>query len=450
MKCPKCQKEIEFFPGETVFCPECGCNLKEIEEKKSVPEKEPFPTHRGVRASCNEVSSEAAFSAGTDCKCLQVKFNKNVYLMNNSVSPLQLELTPLKKELKSVTILMAYIDSSGHKTFQPIPIMKQLLLRKTLQISTNYAPQGITGQVMLDFYVGCHLEHEVNYYMFSTTLPVYDREGSRDESKQVIMINAHDAADVNLYGDVKARSGKNVNDMIKGLDEKKVCFELQDLVRIDRDPIVEKMIEERGIYPEITDKLLLKWKDYKIFLLASKDIRVGRVADHCDLVVRKKGVPMDEKPNRTVSRVHGIISYWGDQVVFEDKSTYGSWINNQQVEEKTFLPEYGIIEFGDIHWKMNLQYCNGASAHPMCGFCPRKKIKSLTFERCDEDKELYFFVWQGCDLGKALPGLMGWKVFYRDNTFLISAPNEETAFLKPGIPFESNGERIEVNFFSQL
>ncbi|MBQ9753261.1 MAG: FHA domain-containing protein [Lentisphaeria bacterium] len=375
--------------------------------------------------------------------------------MKNAPSALRIKLTPLKEELHNVTLMISYKDSDGHKNFQQIPVEHSLVPDKAVPITWDYIPREITGQVTLDFYVGCYLTHEVNFYRFSTTLPVFDPSGSRDDFRKVIMnFNASDVADFNFYGDVKKEldslAGKTPNDLIAELHAKPACFVKQDLRRISHDPNITKLIEDSGIYPEITDKLLLKWKDFKIFLLAAKDIKVGRAAELCDLVVRKKGVPVDVKPNRTVSRVHGIVHYLGDHVAFEDKSSYGSWINNQRVEKKMTFPAAGKIEFGDIHWKMNLQYCNGASLHPMCGFCPRKKIKSLTFTRCDGDKELYFFIWQGCDLGKVIPELAGWKVYHRDNTFIISDPNDKIDFLRPGVTLDRKGQKIEVNFFSQL
>ena len=114
-------------------------------------------------------------------------------------------------------------------------------------------------------------------------------------------------------------------------------------------------------------------------------------------------------------------------------------------------PSDDLVEFGDIHWKMQLQECKGSAGlgPKMCKTCLRKKVKSLAFSGYPEDKEYYLLVWQCCELGMVVPQLAGWKLFFRNGTFIAGMPDGRRVFLSPGKRIECNGEIIEVVYFKQ-
>src|SRR6185503_19933087 len=54
---------------------------------------------------------------------------------------------------------------------------------------------------------------------------------------------------------------------------------------------------------------------------------MGRDAT-CDLVL----------PHTSVSRVHAVVRVVGDELVFEDRSSYGSYVNGQRLMSATIAP----------------------------------------------------------------------------------------------------------------
>jgi len=108
-----------------------------------------------------------------------------------------------------------------------------------------------------------------------------------------------------------------------------------------------------------------------------------------------------------------------------------------------------LIEFGDIHMQMTLQHCEMRSGRNICQTCKANKIKSMTFQRCDEEKECYILVWQCCELGRIFPELADWNVFFRNHSFFIRTPEQDFHYLRPGHSIESNGQKIQVKYFHQ-
>ncbi|MBO5793318.1 MAG: FHA domain-containing protein [Lentisphaeria bacterium] len=429
-KCPHCLAEINADPEDANFCASCG---------KPLPE---------------EISPMVA----SDCKCLEVRYNRNTFLLKNKNAALKIELTPLQDNLKEVTIFMQHSDDACCK-LQELPVQQMLKKNKPVVVTKNFNPGADSGLMTLKFYVGCRLDKEVNYYLFTATHSIYDPDCSKEEFKQQIIINqnfnASDAADINFYGGVlenlEKLAGKNANDMIASLGNMPDAFVTQTLERIQYDPVIMEITAESGgeLYP--TKKLMLKWNDCKLYLLSSPRITLGRSLEKCDLIVRKRGLAADEKPNRTVSREHADLIYHEEHVEIKDKSSFGTWIDQTKLSgESATLPKDANIDFGDIRWHMNTQYCEqNAHGMKMCKTCLRKKIKSMTFSDNGADKEFYLLVWQCCELGRVIGALAGWNVFYRNNAFILRTPAGNRKILSPGTRIECNGQTVEVLDFHQ-
>lgn len=453
-KCPKCQADIEFIPGETLFCEYCGASLSDMED---VPTSSPEQKN-DIPEQPTPVADASEAIADNDCRCLKVRYNKSTFLMTGKVATLKIELTPLRDDLKDVMIFMQHTDDNGNFEVQQWQIQQLLKKDRPFVVTRNYNPGSNAGLMTLNFYVGCRLDKEVNYYLFSATHCIYDPECSREEFKQVIInqnISATDAADINFYGGVlknmEELSGKTANDMITSLGRLPETFVCQRLERIQYDPVLMEIIAESGEELYSSDKLLLKWNDCKLYLLAQKEITLGRTLN-ADLMVRKEGSPSTEKPNRTVSRVHALLSYFGDHVELKDQSSYGTYVNHYKLSNEAMqLPGEANIEFGDLCWKMNLQYCGNLSAHnmKMCKTCLRQKVKSLTFADTWGGKEFYLMVWQCCDLGMVIQELSGWNVFHRNGSFIIRAPDGRRKILSPGKKVEYDDQTIEIFSFKQ-
>ena len=450
--CPQCKKEIEFVPGETRFCEHCRASLDEEKpfSDSSISDKMP----RQQRCYTLPGAEQIVVS---DCKCLKIRYNKNTFLLKDKNAALKIELTPLQDNLKEVTIFMQHSDDTRCK-LQELPVQQMLKKNKPVVVTKNFNPGADSGQMTLKFYVGCRLDKEVNYYLFTATHCIYDPDCSKEEFKQIIInqnFNASDAADINFYGGVLENlekiSGKTANDMIASLGSMPDAFVPQTLEKIKYDPVIMEINAESGEDLYLTEKLMLKWNGYKFYLLSSPRITLGRSRQSCDLVVRKCGIPAEEKPNRTVSREHAVVEYHEELVEIKDKSSFGTWIDQKKLSgESATLPREANIDFGDIRWHMSTQYCE-QTAHgiKMCKTCLRKKIKSMTFSDNGAAKEFYLLVWQCCELGRIIEDLAGWNVFYRNNAFIIRTPEGKRKILSPGTQIECYNQTIEVFDFYQ-
>lgn len=485
MQCPNCKKTVEYIPGESEICPECGAELASsaapppqnanafagydfADVFSRMKAAEPDLSGR-TRKMADQIEQETFEpDEKSECPYLDVEYNRNLFFLSGSESIMKLRLTPRDSRLSHILLFMETRRTDGNTRTQ-IPIEEHLRQDRPIRLQTSYRPEQTSGRIAFIFYIGCKVDGKLSYYQFSVDHPVYDPNllfttgtpqviintsytnsgsGSIDNS-----IRASGAADIH-YRNVVEELGRQLGRMPSAhelLDQQHKQpeeFRLQFLTVTTWRP--EKILIKGTPYQ--TDRLKLEWNGYSLLLFGKDCVRFGRDPEQVDLLVRVGGgtIGPREHPNSTVSRFHAEVVYCEDSVVFTDHSTYGTYINGRRPDTKGIvIPEKALIEFGDIHWQMNLQNCASRAPHNICQTCRANRIKSMTFKRTDEEKECYLLVWQCCELGLLLEELTDWSVFFRNELFFIRTPDQEFYHLRPGQSIESNGQKIKVRYFKQ-
>ncbi len=399
-------------------------------------------------------------SVESSCAELDVDYNKNLFFLSGSESVIDFRLTPRTANLKNVLIFME-IPHNGKCTCYRIPVTEVLCLGERIEIKYSYRPENVSGSLVLTFYIGCRTDDSLKYYKYSVVHKVYDPTQSAASVAQHIVINAPTTIKASEAGEVNFKSNiedairdlgpaPSLSSLIDRLNDLPPIYEIQKLTGTNWRPPDIIFVSPDLIYP--AEKLLLEWNGYSMFVLGKESVVFGRDPDQVDLVVRSGGgkLPPTDYPNRTVSRKHATIQYRGDSVLLSDTSSYGTYINGRKPSSEGIpIGDKATVEFGDIHWQMNMQRCSCDFRLVECINCPAKTIKSVTFKRMDKEKECYLLVWQGCELGLVFPELADWTLFYRNGTYFIRTPRQKFFYLRPGYEIEANGQKIKVSYFQQ-
>ena len=384
---------------------------------------------------------------------LEIKYNLNLFFVRGASSVMRLRITPGSKLPRSILLFMETQDRSRHVR-REIPVTERLRKGFPIEVRLSYCPEEASGREAFFFFVVCNLETKTEYYQFTVEHKIYTSDQSANTVANIIFqdIKASHAAEINVgnFGkaikDIMDRK-PTVNELIDSLNDRPPAFVRQELRETSWRP---RLIE--GLpYPE--DRLILEWNGISLFLIGRRNVKLGRSPELCDLVIRTRDggrLGPHDKPNNTVSRIHTEILYNGDFVQLLDKSRWGTYVNGLRPDGVGVeIPENATIEFGDIHFQASLQYCRKRQSHTYCQTCIASRIKSMTFVRKDRDPECYLLVWQCCELGRVIPELSDWTVFFRDDAFLIRTPEQKFHYLRPGIPIKSNQLLIKVNYFQQ-
>lgn len=493
MDCPNCKKSVEYIPGTSEFCSECGADLQaaaeEIRttrsrrsddigwndllavcgrEKASASAREASQLPRDdwdlsavskKMADILETADDDFFipEAQSSAAPLKLEYNRNIFFISGSQSVIKLRITPVDHHLNNILVFMVS-QRDGDLFRRQIPVTEMLQPGKTFSLSIPFNPEKCSGNISITFYVGCQSGHTVKYYQFTVEHVVYDPHQSSAALSSQIVINqrfdAQQAADINYrdnLGDaVRELAGKNLtaNELISRLNDLPPIFQMQTLAESTWRP--EDILVHGDLYH--SDKLMLEWNGFSILLLARQQLVLGRNSDSSDLIIRTGGGKLSPQdyPNRTVSRKHAELIYKHDHVELFDHSSYGTYVNGQLPgDEGITLPETALVEFGDIHWELTLQKCGFRSARNICQTCRCDKIKSAVFKRKDQEKECYLIVWQCCELGRIFEQLADWDIFYRNNAFFIRTPEQDFFYLRPGHSIESCNQKINVKYFQQ-
>ena len=481
LQCPKCRQEVEYRAGECEICPDCGCELmpdSPAEDRQNdlwkgvdfasvlsqVTKSSVGQTPAGDLSERSKAIAEGIESIDfdkprqSDCPYLQVEYNQDLFFVSGSNANLKLQVTQLVPELEELQIFMEIRQDQSEKLNQ-VPVNSRLMPHRPIELTIPFRPEKISGRVAINFYFGCKVKNERRYYQFQAEHTIYDTNQSNPSLTGPIVINqqitAQQAADVNYrdsIGDALRQMQEKsltVNEMLDKQNNLPSCYAIMHLTETTWTPDSE--IIRGAAYP--ADKLMLEWNDRKILLIGKSHIKLGRSAEQCDLLVRTTGggrlTPKDY-PNTTVSRLHAEILYNGDFIQLFDRSSYGTYINERKPDSAGMrIPDSATIEFGDIHWKMEIQRCDSRHSHAICQSCQAPKIRSLVFTRKDKDPEQYLLVWQCCELGRVIPELLDWTVFFRDNKFFIRTPEQNFHYLRPGNIFRVNDQTVRVNYFQQ-
>lgn len=396
-----------------------------------------------------------SFQPESECDCVKIEYNKNLFFLSNVESVIKLRITPLQDDLKNLLLFME-IKQQGNDFSRQIPIKELIKKNRPFVVAIPYNPQKSSGRLAITFYVGCKVNQEFSYYKFVAEHKVYDSETS---SNQIVIsgtistnIHASGASDINMHNPLDNllpnSRGTSVNDLIDKLNELTPNYEVQVLTKTIWQP--ENIWINGNSYE--TERLLLEFEGKKIFLFSKKQLVLGRDAANVDLIVRKGmgKLSLREYPNNTVSRKHAEFLYCEDAVKIFDYSSYGTYIDGRKPDSAGIpLQDNALIEFGDICWNMHIQKCRHRFPHNICETCNAHQIKSLSFKRVDGEPEYYLFVWQCCELGRVIEELTDWSVFTRNNKFFIRVPGQNFYYLRPGQTIEANNKKIHVKYFNQ-
>ena len=479
MKCPNCSAEVEFIEGESEICSECGSELKphsnaaeansfgidfkmlsdSIVNPGKDQEEEVWNLSARSKAAAENIDSvEFDTTKSGEHSYLKVEYNRNLFFLAGSMSIIKLKLTPLGDALQDLLLFME-ISRGENNSRRQIPILEVLRKNRPFNVQIPFDPGHVSGKISLNFYIGCKVNDSFKYYQFSVDHKVYDANQSGSAFCSQITINqeftSNHAADINYRDSIgealkrMADKSLSVNEMIDRLNDLPPRYEMQKLTETTWRP--EDVLIKGNFYP--ATKLILEYNGKQIFLFNQHGIKFGRDVDQVDLLVRCGRGKMGPKeyPNSTVSRKHAEIVYCGDTVKLFDYSSYGTYINGRKPDSAGIpLEQSATIEFGDIHWQMNIQKCYDRLPHNICQTCTANRIKSVTFKRTDSEPEYYLLVWQCCELGRIIEDLADWTVFARNKSFFIRTPSQEFYHLRPGQPIECNNKKISVKYFEQF
>ena len=484
-KCPNCSAEVEFLPGESEICSECGSELNA--PSGVLPESLEDVKETGFSSTQNGASSSDFLSILTDaaqgslagrtkviadniesldfdkvseseCHYLKVEYNRNLFFLVGSESIIKLRFTPLSDQLQDVLVFME-TQREGNNIRRTVPVREVLQKNRSFYLQIPFCPVGIAGRSFFVFYIGCKTRNGFTYYQFSVEHKIYDSSQSSNAIGSQITINqkitSNQAADINYRDSIgealKKMADKTftVNEMIDRLNDLPPEYCVQKLVRTTWRP--EDILIDGNLYP--ADKLLLEYDGKTIFLFNKESVKLGRDASAVDLVVRCGGGRLSprEYPNSTVSRKHAEILYCNDTVKLFDYSSYGTYINGRKPDSAGIPLEQGAsIEFGDICWRMNIQKCYTRLPHNICQTCTANKIRSVTFSRSDSEPEYYLLIWQCCELGRVIEDLSDWTIFTRNGCFFIRTPEQNFYHLRPGQTVTSGDKQIKTRYFEQF
>ncbi len=490
MKCPQCGNDAEYVPGESEICPGCGAELAVTQEertdnpfagynfsdtfaqmKSADSSKEFEDLSAKSRAIADEIESiDFEQSNCNACSYLDVEYNRNLFFLSGSESVMKLRLTPQSSKLKYILLFME-TQRSGNRIRRQIPVTEVLQNGRSFYIQIPFLPEQMSGSLSFAYYIGCKTERDMEYFQFTVEHKVYDMNQSGSSVARQVIINAN--TNITATGastvdtSIKASQAGEINyknsiaETIRELGQEPSVHDLIDRLN-DLPPIFEKKFLAATTWkPEDIlikgnakplDKLILGWNGFSIFVLGKNCVKFGRDPEQVDLMVRSGAGKLGPRdyPNSTVSRNHAEVLYCEDSVKLFDHSSYGTYINGRKPDNIGLpIQDKALIEFGDIHWQMNMQRCEMRSPHNICQTCQAKKIKSMTFKRTDDEKECYLLVWQCCELGLVIEELADWNLFFRNGSFFIRTPEQDFYYLRPGHSIESNGQKIQVKYFQQ-
>ena len=439
--CPECGFDLSSAAtpaAETIFPPSADCNFEKS-----------FATPQGVRTISGNLTGigqkmaeeidqlDVTTNVASECKTLEVAYNRNLFFLCGAESIMKLRLKPLSSDLQHLVLFME-VSRSGQTSRRQIQTNGLLKQGREFSLSIPFNPEETRGRLFISFYIGCKVgKNDIEYYEFSVEHQVYDdHQDSRALSITINQdIKASHAADVNnriVSEELTKMAGQNmtVNAMIDRLNNLRPDFVPQYLTKTTWRPGLGSGLQY------FSDRLLLEYKDKKIYLLSKSGISIGR-SPNADFPLL----------HPTVSKNHADIFYDEKQVKLQDHSSYGTYINgNKKQSTEAMLDDNALVEFGDVCMKTQIQKCRGRLQHNICQTCNAPRVKSMTLARQDQP-EYYLCVWECCELGRVIEELSDWTVFFRQGSFLIRTPSQDFYFLRPGKTFEAKGCKISVKYY---
>ena len=459
--CPSCQHIVE-SPEGTVprFCEECGSAF--VQEAASPDAVPPAPAERSGVYSWDLAarSREMALQLGAyqpasplvSCEHLKVEYRDNLYFLAGAQIPIEMKITPLLKETQSILIWFSPQIAGEKSVARDIPVDANISMGKPFTLHVPYlSGETVFGVVPFRFYFACINENDVRYYQMTTLHQVFRKDQSVESLVSQITINASEAGTINANLNELLAHGRSrsANELLEQLNRSNRQFTVASLEETAWRPESSRV---EGI-PYECDRLTLAIEGHLYQLVSKPVIKLGREPSMVDVVIadRKTTTSLREHPNNTVSGIQTEIHYCGDSINFFDRSRHGTYINDiRPRNEGMRLPNEATVEFGDIHWRMEIQHCEQKSSGFICKTCLGHHVKSLSFTRKDTVPESYVLLWECCELGYLDRHLAGFAVHRRNNGFILRTPDQKFLHLVPGKKMPFGNIVIETKIFQQF
>jgi len=404
------------------------------------------------RAMAEQLGTYQPPSPIVSCEHLKVEYRENLYFLAGAQIPFELKITPLLGDVKGVFVWFSPQIAGERSVVYDIPVDARIRSGWSFTLHIPYlSGETVFGIVPFRFYFGCVLEHGMKYYQMTVNHQIFHRDQSVDSMVSQITINASEAGTINANLNDLLRTGKprTVNELLEQLNRSAKNLAVQKLEetlwRPEHETVHGKIYE--------CDRLTLTIGDHHYQIIGKNHVKLGREPDCVDLVIADmlSAKSLREHPNNTVSGVHTEIHYCGENVLFFDRSRHGTFINGiRPRSEGITVPNEAVIEFGDIHWRMEIQHCEHKPVESICKACLGHGVKSLTFARKDRVRESYMLVWECCELGYLDRRLAGFAVYRRNGGFILRSPDNQCQYLVPGRRVTCQDTTLEVSYFKQF
>lgn len=508
--CPKCETTFE---GDARFCDQCGALLQEQEEKSfpageqkknegegdklppspsPSPSRSPFSYETIAAMVKNKESAPAPAPGNSDLAgspfagnqnqgwdlaarsreiaesfshrgsstppqdpgnpYIKVEYRKNIFFLAGMQVPFELRITILDPAVKKVSGWFSPQTLGEKNTLYEIPVESRLSTGSAMELFIPYLPPDtLSGMIPFHFYFACQIDGENKFYHMVNRHQVYPRNASSESVINNISITASEAGSIssNIKDLLQSRAARSAEDLLDSLNKMSSSFTVEKLEETLWRP--ENTIAQGR--PFQCEKLTMMIKNHHYQIVGKKNVKLGRLPDQNDIAIVDMIQADDLKsyPNSTISRQHAEIHYCGDTVNLFDKSTYGTYINSSKPTDKGIpIPNEAIMEFGDIHWNMEMQHCEICPEAPLCKCCPAEKIKSICFTRRDNVPESYLLVWECCELGYLHSEFSGMTVIRRNGEFILKMPDGKYYHMAPGLQLSWNDVKISILNFKQF
>ena len=423
--CPNCRHSWETSDA-AMFCESCGTPMNRGHSTWDLSAKS--------REMAEQLGAYQPLQPTVSCEHLKVEYRENLYFLAGAQIPFELQITPLCAEVQGVFVWFSPQIVGQQNVVHDIPVNVQIETNRSIRLQIPYIPGNkVFGIVPFHFYFGCVLKHGMKYYQMTVNHQVFRRNQSVKSVVNQIKIEASQAGTINA----------GLNDLMRSVNPRTANELLEQLNKSARHLTVQKLEETRwrpehgsvqGNLHEC-DRLTLSIGGHLYQIIGKNGVKLGRDSEQVDLIIADmlSAASQKEHPNNTVSRVCAEILYCGENVLFFDRSRHGTFINGIKPRSEGIpVANEAVIEFGDIHWRMVIQHCEGKPAEPICKACLGHGVKSLTFVREDRVPESYLLVWECCELGRLDQRLAGFRVYRRNGGFFLRTPDGLFQYLAPG------------------
>lgn len=408
----------------------------------------------------------------SECGCLLVEYNWNSFSIENMQNYLSFRLTPLAVRqgdrsdfmLRQVNFYYWIVRNPTKVNYVPIPPLWGVLKEnKPFEVPVPIMePAGIYN---ISFKVECITDSGKELYGFQQKHYVFAKEQDSTFSSVINIgdIQASEAGDVKL--DLNAFANKRLSDKLEELAKLPPAYGRKALYEMVEGASANDSAPANN---NSLDFILLHVAGYNLYVVGKSSMKIGRfkkwetvTKDHkiirgtSDLLIRKPELSTEDWPNSTVSSTHGILSFAGRTLSYQDASSFGTMINGGDwlVRKQQELPcdKVAVMGVGEIYLDLEPCACAPRKGDAMCKDCVRMpgSVCSAVLRHQENVSEGYLMIQGCCDLGKVLPLLDKWILYKTKDGFEVRKPDGSSCRLTIGERVIYGGVTMDVEEFRQ-